>query len=92
MGLAKVFQVHIGFSPLRFSHINKLHLTCLVNRSNELDDLRYLFKLGKKNWWRLLTGKIVDWSGAGVSAIATQTIAQETVAEMSSPNSKDIKF
>lgn len=45
---------------------------------NEVDDLRYHFNLGKRNWWSLLKGKIIDWAGAGVSGLAIKTVLEET--------------
>lgn len=45
---------------------------------DEINDLRYHFNLGKKNWWSLLKGKMVEWAGSGVSAIVLQKIAEET--------------
>ncbi len=44
---------------------------------NEVDDLRYHFNLGKRNWWSLLKGKIVDWAGGGVSGLAIQAVIEE---------------
>jgi len=45
---------------------------------DEINDLRNHTNLGKKNWWCLFKGKMIEWAGSGVSGIVLQRIAEET--------------
>jgi hypothetical protein len=56
---------------------------------NELSEMKYLYSLSKKNWWRLLSGKLNEMI---ISGIISETISKKIVEYLLIPAIKLLKL